>query len=60
MVGKTISHYKVLEKIGRGDMGKFTVLTGDGASVTRGPLGLLPELNPPRGHNAIYVCALPE
>ncbi len=22
MVGKTISHYKVLEKIGRGDMGE--------------------------------------
>ena len=36
------------------------VLTGDGASGTRGPLGLLPELNPPRGHNAIYVFALPE
>ena len=36
------------------------VLTGDGASATRGPLELLPELSPPRGHNAIYVFALPE
>lgn len=36
------------------------VLTGDGASATRGPLGMLPEIKPPRGHNAIYVFALPE
>ena len=36
------------------------VLTGDGASGTRGPLSLVPELKPPRGHNAIYVFALPE
>ncbi len=36
------------------------VLTGDGTSATRGPLGMLPEIKPPRGHNAIYVFALPE
>ena len=36
------------------------VLTGDGASGTSGPLRLFPELNPARGHNAIYVFALPE
>ena len=36
------------------------VLTGFGASGTRGPLGLVPELKPPPAHNAIYVFALPE
>jgi alcohol dehydrogenase (cytochrome c) len=36
------------------------VLTGDGTSGTSGPLGMLPEIHPPRGHNAIYVFALPE
>ena len=36
------------------------VQTGDGASGTRGPLGQVPGLKPPRGHNAIYVFALPE
>ena len=36
------------------------VLTGDGASGTSGPLGVVPEVNTPRGHNAIYVFALPE
>ncbi len=36
------------------------VLTGDGASGTSGPLRMVPELKPPRGHNAIYVFALPE
>ncbi len=35
------------------------VLTGDGVSHTAGPLGLVPEIKPPRGHNAIYVFALP-
>ncbi len=37
----------------------LAVLTGDGASGTSGPLRLNPELKPPRGHNAIYVFALP-
>ena len=36
------------------------VLTGDGAAGTSGPLRMVPELKPPRGHNAIYVFALPE
>ncbi len=36
------------------------VLTGDGAGGTREPLEQVPGLNPPRGHNAIYVFALPE
>ncbi len=36
------------------------VLTGDGSSGTRGPLRQIPELRPPRAHNAIYVFALPE
>ncbi|MDA2934375.1 PQQ-binding-like beta-propeller repeat protein [Acidobacteria bacterium AH-259-D05] len=36
------------------------VLTGDGRSGTRGPLNVVSELKPPRGHNAIYVFALPE
>ena len=35
------------------------VLTGDGASGTAGPLTVVPEINPPRGHNSIYVFALP-
>ena len=38
----------------------LAVLTGDGASGTSGPLRLVPELKTPRGHNAIYVFALPE
>ena len=37
----------------------LAVLTGDGASATSGPLRLNPELKPPRGHNTIYVFALP-
>lgn len=36
------------------------VLTGDGQSGTGGPLRMVSELKPPRGHNAIYVFALPE
>ena len=36
------------------------VLTGDGASGTGGPLTVVPQLTPVRGHNAIYVFALPE
>ena len=36
------------------------VLTGHGASGTLGPLRQVPGLNPPRGHNAIYVFALPD
>ncbi|MBI3940737.1 MAG: PQQ-binding-like beta-propeller repeat protein [Acidobacteria bacterium] len=36
------------------------VLTGDGVSGTGIPLQLVPELKPPRGHNAIYVFALPQ
>jgi hypothetical protein len=35
------------------------VLNGDGVSHTSGPLGLAPEIKPARGHNAIYVFALP-
>ncbi len=35
------------------------VLTGDGVSHTSGPLGMTPDIKPPRGHNAIYVFALP-
>ena len=37
-----------------------SVLTGDGQSGTGGPLRLVDELKPPRGHNAVYVFALPE
>jgi alcohol dehydrogenase (cytochrome c) len=36
------------------------VMTGDGQSGTRGLLGLVPGITAPRGHNAIYVFALPE
>ncbi len=36
------------------------VLTGDGASGTGGLLRQIPELRPPRAHNAIYVFAVPE
>ncbi len=36
------------------------VLTGDGTSGTSGPLRMVPQIHPPRGHNAIYVFALPE
>ncbi len=36
------------------------ILTGDGASGTSGPIGVVKTLTPPRGHNAIYVFALPE
>ena len=36
------------------------VLTGDGVGHTRTPLRLVPEIRPPRGHNAIYVFALPD
>lgn len=38
----------------------LAVMTGDGAAETEGPLRQVPELKPPRGHNAIYVFALPE
>ncbi|MDA2934374.1 PQQ-binding-like beta-propeller repeat protein [Acidobacteria bacterium AH-259-D05] len=38
----------------------IAVLTGDGQSGTGGPLRQIPELTPPRGHNAIYAFALPE
>jgi hypothetical protein len=34
------------------------VLTGEG-SITGGILQHLPEITPPRAHNAIYVFALP-
>ena len=34
------------------------VLTGDGLSGTTGPLSIVSELKPERGHNAIYVFAL--
>ena len=37
------------------------VMTGDGQSGTAGPLGLTRNyVKPVRGHNAIYVFALPE
>ena len=36
------------------------VLTGDGVSHTGAKLGLVPELKTARGHNAVYVFALPE
>jgi alcohol dehydrogenase (cytochrome c) len=36
------------------------VMTGDGQSGTAGPLRVATELKPPRGHNAIYVFALPK
>ncbi len=36
------------------------VLTGDGVSGTGGLLRQIPELRPPRAHNAIYVFTLPE
>jgi alcohol dehydrogenase (cytochrome c) len=35
------------------------VLTGDSTADTRIPLNIAPELKAPRGHNAIYVFALP-
>jgi len=35
------------------------VMTGDGQSATAGPLSQAKELKVPRGHNAIYVFALP-
>jgi len=35
------------------------VLTGDGGPHTAGPLGHTPDIKPPRGHNTIYVFALP-
>lgn len=36
------------------------VLTGDGQSATSNLLREVPTLKPPRGHNAIYVFALPD
>jgi alcohol dehydrogenase (cytochrome c) len=36
------------------------VMTGDGQSGTAGPLQLVRSVKPVRGHNAIYVFALPE
>jgi PQQ-dependent dehydrogenase (methanol/ethanol family) len=38
----------------------IAVLTGDGDAETRLPLAMVPDIKPPRGHNAIYVFALPE
>ncbi len=35
------------------------IMTGDGVSHTSGKLALVPELKTPRGHNAVYVFALP-
>ena len=42
MVGKTISHYKVLEKIGEGGMG--TVYRATDTKLNRVPLSDLPFL----------------
>ena len=36
------------------------VLTGDRAGGTRHPLRQIGNITPPRGHNAIYVFALPQ
>ena len=36
------------------------VMTGDGQSATTNLLRQVPTLTPPRGHNAIYVFALPD
>lgn len=36
------------------------VMTGDGQSATANLLRQVPKLTPPRGHNAIYVFALPD
>jgi alcohol dehydrogenase (cytochrome c) len=38
----------------------IAVMTGDGQSGTAGPLQLVRSVKPVRGHNAIYVFALPE
>jgi len=35
------------------------VLTGDGTAGTTIPLEIVPDIKPPRGHNAVYVFALP-
>ena len=35
------------------------VLTGDGGPGTSIPLDIVPDVRPPRGHNSIYVFALP-
>jgi len=35
------------------------IMTGDGASHSSGKYALVPELKTPRGHNSIYVFALP-
>ena len=35
-------------------------MTGDGQSGTAGPLALVRSVKPVRGHNAIYVFALPD
>jgi alcohol dehydrogenase (cytochrome c) len=37
----------------------IAVMTGDGNSATAGPMGQSKELTTPRGHNAVYVFALP-
>jgi alcohol dehydrogenase (cytochrome c) len=37
----------------------IAVLTGDGGPHTVGPLGHTPDIKPPRGHNSVYVFALP-
>jgi hypothetical protein len=36
------------------------VMTGDAQSGTAGLLGVVKSFKPVRGHNAIYVFALPE
>ena len=38
----------------------FAVLTGDAQSGTAALLGVVKDIKPGRGHNAIYVFALPE
>jgi alcohol dehydrogenase (cytochrome c) len=37
----------------------IAVLTGDGGAGTSIPLEIAPDIRPPRGHNSIYVFALP-
>jgi alcohol dehydrogenase (cytochrome c) len=60
--------FSPLNQINRQDVGQLrmvwvrgmAVMTGDGQSATTNLLRQVPTLAPPRGHNAIYVFALPD